>query len=47
MMCLLKLARIGSGIYSEDNWTDLAGYAACGGELASFETDEKEAKEEG
>ena len=46
MMCLLKLARIGSGIYSEDNWTDLAGYAACGGELASFEADEDEHEKE-
>lgn len=42
MMALLKLARIASGNYSEDSWIDLAGYAACGGELASFEHEDKE-----
>lgn len=35
MMALLKLARIASGHAKEDNWVDLAGYAACGGELES------------
>ena len=33
MLALLKIARIGSGYAKEDNWIDLAGYAACGGEL--------------
>lgn len=33
MLALLKLARIGSGRPKEDNWIDLAGYAACGGEI--------------
>ena len=33
MMILLKTARIASGHQSDDNWTDIAGYAACGGEL--------------
>ena len=33
MLALLKIARIGSGNAKEDNWIDLAGYAACGGEL--------------
>ena len=33
MMCLLKLARIATGHGKADNWIDLAGYAACGGEL--------------
>jgi len=42
MMALLKIARIASGNYSEDSWIDLAGYAACGGELASFEQEDKE-----
>ncbi len=42
MMALLKLARIASGNYTEDSWIDLAGYAACGGELASFEQEDKE-----
>ena len=33
MMALLKIARIASGNAKEDNWIDLAGYAACGGEI--------------
>lgn len=33
MMALLKIARIASGAGKDDNWIDLAGYAACGGEL--------------
>ena len=33
MMALLKIARIASGQYKSDNWIDLAGYAACGGEI--------------
>lgn len=33
MLGLLKIARIASGHGKEDNWVDLAGYAACGGEL--------------
>lgn len=33
MMILLKVARIASGHQNDDNWTDIAGYAACGGEL--------------
>jgi len=35
MLALLKLARIATGHAKEDNWVDLAGYAACGGELES------------
>lgn len=35
MMALLKIARIGTGTATDDSWVDLAGYAACGGELAS------------
>lgn len=34
MMALLKIARIRSGTQSEDSFVDLAGYAACGGELS-------------
>lgn len=34
MMGLLKIARIKSTPGHADNWVDLAGYAACGGELA-------------
>ena len=33
MMALMKIARIASGNAKEDNWVDLAGYAACGGEI--------------
>lgn len=33
MMCLLKLARIATGVSKTDNWVDLAGYAALGGEV--------------
>lgn len=34
MMALLKIARIAGGRVKADNYVDLAGYAACGGELA-------------
>ena len=33
MLSLLKIARIASGHAKLDNWVDLAGYAACGGEI--------------
>ena len=33
MMALLKIARISSGHGCEDSFVDLAGYAACGGEI--------------
>jgi len=35
MMSLVKIARIATGAQKDDNWVDLAGYAACGGELGS------------
>lgn len=35
MLALLKIARIASGHGKLDNWIDLAGYAACGGEIES------------
>ena len=35
MLALLKIARIASGHSKLDNWIDLAGYAACGGEIES------------
>lgn len=35
MLALLKIARIASGNFKDDNWVDLAGYAACGGEIES------------
>jgi hypothetical protein len=34
MMALLKIARIASSPAKEDNWVDLAGYAANGAEIA-------------
>ena len=33
MMILLKTARVASGQKVADNWIDIAGYAACGGEI--------------
>lgn len=33
MMALLKIARIKSGNATEDSYVDLAGYAACTGEI--------------
>ena len=44
MLALLKIARIASGHAKEDNWVDLAGYAACGGEI---ETSKMEAENNG
>lgn len=34
MMAMLKIARVKSGRWHEDNFIDLAGYAACAGEIA-------------
>lgn len=34
MMGLLKIARIKTGTGTMDSFVDLAGYAACGGEIA-------------
>lgn len=34
MMALLKIARISESPQHMDSWVDLAGYAACGGEIA-------------
>lgn len=42
MLALLKIARIASGHAKEDNWIDLAGYAACGGEIQPGGTHETE-----
>lgn len=35
MMCLFKIARIATGRGKADSFIDLAGYAACAGELAT------------
>lgn len=43
MMILLKIARNASGVYKEDNWIDICGYAALGGEIQEhFECKENE-----
>jgi hypothetical protein len=34
MMCLFKIARLVNHPSNLGNWVDLAGYAACGGELS-------------
>lgn len=39
MMALLKLARISNNPTHVDSWVDLAGYAACGGEIANDGTE--------
>lgn len=36
MLALLKIARIATGSGKVDNWIDLAGYAACGGEIETM-----------
>lgn len=41
MMALLKIARISSGHGAEDSFVDLAGYAACGGEIWALRGAEK------
>lgn len=35
MMILFKVGRLMHGGGSADSWVDIAGYAACGGEIAS------------
>lgn len=34
MLALLKIARLSANPYHQDSWIDLAGYAACGGEVS-------------
>lgn len=36
MMALMKIARLANDPSHRDSWVDVAGYAACGGELASL-----------
>lgn len=36
MMALMKIARLANDPNHHDSWVDVAGYAACGGELASL-----------
>lgn len=42
MMSLLKVARVASGTGSRDCFVDLAGYAACAGEIANYNVNEYE-----
>lgn len=35
MMALLKVARIRTGVYKEDSYTDAIGYMACAAQIAS------------
>lgn len=44
MMALLKIARIRNGGGSGDSFVDLAGYAACGGEIWAEEQKKKDQK---
>lgn len=39
MMALLKVARLSNSPNHMDSWVDLAGYAACGGEIAGKEAE--------
>lgn len=41
MMVLFKAGRISSGMSVLDNWVDMAGYAACGGEIDFSAKNEK------
>jgi len=47
MMALLKIARIRTGTATEDSFVDLAGYAACGAEIASTSLSENEEDSKG
>lgn len=38
LMVLLKIARIATGVGTDDSYVDLAGYAACGGEISTTDT---------
>lgn len=40
LMILMKIARNSSGVYKEDNWIDICGYAALGGEIQEKENNE-------
>lgn len=41
LMILLKVSRKQTGKPKDDNWVDLAGYAACGGEIEAGEVNPK------
>lgn len=37
MMVLMKVARNSNGVYKDDNWIDICGYAALGGEIQGID----------
>lgn len=45
MMILLKVAREKGGKGKADNWVDIAGYAACGGEIATADAENAKSKD--
>lgn len=47
MMALMKIARIKTGTSTDDCFVDLAGYAACGGEIASVNKKEADDRDDG
>ncbi len=46
MMALLKIARIRNNPYKSDSFVDLAGYAACGGEIAAEDNKKDRSEDE-
>lgn len=42
MMGMLKIARIRTGKFTQDNFVDLAGYAACGAEVVELDASKKQ-----
>ena len=42
MMALMKIGRIRTGTATEDSFADLAGYAACGAEIAARKEEEND-----
>ncbi len=47
MTCLLKIARIKNGGGTGDSFVDIAGYAACGGEIHGFDIERENHRTEG
>ncbi len=39
LLMLLKVARLKTSPHKEDNWVDIAGYAACGCEISTLTID--------
>ena len=42
MMALMKIARVHTGTATDDSFVDIAGYAACGGEIVGIQKDKQE-----